>query len=323
MPSRRPRGFTLVELLVLVLLLALLTGVVLRLVVRTHHHEGGRVRCASNLRQIGQALQMYANDFGGQFPRVAYDGAGGPPAEYTAPLAPNPFGPGGPAPNDVTAALFLLVRTQDLTPEVFVCHNVKYAQPWDFGGGGRTAQQTSNFPGRQFITYSFANPYAAPEVEKGGFNRTITSSSEFAIAADMNPGGPAVTEVTPTSPRQRMSAANSPNHNGDGQNVLYADGHVEFQNTPFCGVLRTTRPGGQFRDNIYTFGVSPGAGVRGPPADAIDSVLLPTALDGPAPVPPAKWKTPLLAVLAAAAALLLWFLRRRRLAAQRTLPAAP
>jgi prepilin-type processing-associated H-X9-DG protein len=87
-----------------------------------------------------------------------------------------------------------------------------------------------------------------------------------------------------------MKDANTLNHNGDGQNVLYADGHVEFQNTPFCGMLRNAGDSSpRFRDNIYTYGAgsraSPGVGVRGAPADALDSVLLPTSQDGPDPSP--------------------------------------
>ena len=37
--------------------------------------------------------------------------------------------------------------------------------------------------------------------------------------------------------------ANSPNHDFKGQNVLYADGHVEWQDHPYCGVRW---------DNIWT-----------------------------------------------------------------------
>jgi len=53
--------------------------------------------------------------------------------------------------------------------------------------------------------------------------------------------------------------------------VLYGDGHVEFQNNPFCGVNR---------DNIYTRG-GPTWGTTtqdlvASPYTANDSVLLPT-----------------------------------------------
>ena len=71
-----------------------------------------------------------------------------------------------------------------------------------------------------------------------------------------------------------MKNANSNNHDGDGQNVLFGDGHVEFLQNPFVGVQR---------DNIFTRSTALAGksdttwdntlkGSR----DANDSVLLPT-----------------------------------------------
>jgi prepilin-type processing-associated H-X9-DG protein len=61
-----------------------------------------------------------------------------------------------------------------------------------------------------------------------------------------------------------MKQANSNNHEDDGQNVLYGDGHVEFQKNPFVGVQR---------DNIYT---TQAGVVVGSPVNSNDSVMLPT-----------------------------------------------
>jgi prepilin-type processing-associated H-X9-DG protein len=123
-----------------------------------------------------------------------------------------------------------------------------------------------------------------------GFKLNYTLTSDFAIAADMNPGNkPApgvvgqsdnVKNVKSGSARKEMSDGNSNNHNGDGQNVLYADGHVEFQNTPFCGMTRGVGTGGSatkgFRDNVYTNGSAESGGESKAPKDQLDSVLLPT-----------------------------------------------
>ena len=101
------------------------------------------------------------------------------------------------------------------------------------------------------------------------------------MCADINPGDPAsspggsndnVLAVTSTSSGRDMRQANSNNHDEDGQNVLYGDGHVEFQSNPFCGIQR---------DNIYAArqsGANPflSSGVVRSPYDANDSVLLPT-----------------------------------------------
>jgi len=81
-----------------------------------------------------------------------------------------------------------------------------------------------------------------------------------------------------------MAAANSNNHGGDGQNVLYADGHVDWSPTVYCGSPRPIS--GAPRDNIYT-AASPmtsdpaqnkGSGVEATnnPLDQYDSVMLPS-----------------------------------------------
>jgi prepilin-type processing-associated H-X9-DG protein len=116
----------------------------------------------------------------------------------------------------------------------------------------------------------------------------FTLSSDFAIAADM--GVTAAGTIASTAPRAQMVHANTPNHAGDGQNVLYADGHVDWTATPFAGSPRPVA--GVARDNIYAFGVedkpgAPSAGTRGAPADQYDSVILPVfemgTLPGPLP----------------------------------------
>src|SRR5687767_8196613 len=110
----KPRnGLTLTDVCIVLAMFALLAGGVAPALVCRSREQASRVRCASNLRQIGQGIQMYANENKGNFPRTVYDGVGGTPTEYTGWQAANPFGPGGPAPNDVTAAFFLLLRTQD------------------------------------------------------------------------------------------------------------------------------------------------------------------------------------------------------------------
>jgi hypothetical protein len=62
--------------------------------------------------------------------------------------------------NDVTAALMQLLRTQDITPEVFTCPATQPTK-WDFGGGANTALNWSNWNGtagvRPKLTYSYQN----------------------------------------------------------------------------------------------------------------------------------------------------------------------
>jgi len=70
----RKRGFTLIELLVVMVIIALLVGLLLPALARAKE-EARKTQCRSNLRQIGMAMFMYANDNGGYHP--SYGGSSG------------------------------------------------------------------------------------------------------------------------------------------------------------------------------------------------------------------------------------------------------
>ncbi|NCO35479.1 MAG: hypothetical protein AUJ92_00355 [Armatimonadetes bacterium CG2_30_59_28] len=60
-------GFTLIELLTVIAILAVIAGILFPVFARARE-KGRQTRCISNLRQIGQAMLMYASDYDDLFP---------------------------------------------------------------------------------------------------------------------------------------------------------------------------------------------------------------------------------------------------------------
>jgi prepilin-type N-terminal cleavage/methylation domain-containing protein len=255
----KKKGFTLVELLVVIAIIALLMGILMPALAKVRQ-IAFRMVCGTNLSGIGKAMVLYGNEYDDEFPR-----AGGRSSEWSDKIADytNPNrnlafqmaadNTGGYV--TITSSFYLLIRYAEVTPASFVCKsdgqvkeynpiddgiNLELTELWDFGPSGSTSDHCS---------YAYHMPY-------GNYSLTSSSDPGLAVAADRNPWIPGpgydpsdtmsndFASYNPDGTREQISLGNSPSHQGDSQNVLFVDVHVEQAKTPACGVND---------DNIYTY----------------------------------------------------------------------
>jgi prepilin-type N-terminal cleavage/methylation domain-containing protein len=260
---RSQQGFTLVELLVVIGIIALLISILLP-ALNAAKERANRVKCASNLRQVGQGLMLYANDNKGAYPRTIYK-IGTAPKSFTHPEAVDPYS-GTPRPddNDITAALFMLIRNADLNPEVFNCPSSNQEKD---SLNNLPATSRSNFTHESNLSYSYAHPYPNQTAVSQGYKLHSGVVADLAIAADRNEPDPTWTTNRRFDEAQsKIRLGNSSNHEREGQNVMFNDGHVEWFTTAWCGYNK---------DHIYAKGKVPVAMGDTFPTFDLDTVLLP------------------------------------------------
>ena len=106
---RRFRGFTLVELLVVIGIIAVLIGILLPSLAKARA-SATSLKCKTNLKQVGTTLLMYANDNRGWFYPVGPNRADGKPAT---------LGYNGPGTDPASIWTFIVFGKTD--PPVMVC----------------------------------------------------------------------------------------------------------------------------------------------------------------------------------------------------------
>jgi prepilin-type N-terminal cleavage/methylation domain-containing protein len=269
--SRTP-GFTLVEMMIVVGAIALLAVLVLE-VCGAACDAANRAGCASHLRAVWQACAVYADGNRGYFP---YTGATTPLAGVIAPGSfyfndtwDNRGTPFWPVQRNTGNAgnLYLLIRLHLATVDEFVCPASGDVAAFEPFNGGRfsflafqpgsialTAQEQEflQLHATRHCSYSYQNVLGmfngvGPVAPGSGALQMQGPPAGLAILADHNPytqlQGEARTCLDPTA----APLANSLNHAGAGQNVLYLNGSVQWCDTPECGAAL----GNGTHDNIY------------------------------------------------------------------------
>ncbi len=264
--QRKHFGLALVDLLAVAALSAVLLAIGVPTLSRARELSK-RMTCSVNLAGIGASGSMYAAANKGSwmippFMRAKIDHEG---IDYLAGNWVSPIG--GEQPGEVgfqreresksetatapsagstavstTRAFWMLVRSGDISVKQFICPSSLNDVP----DPTENVDLYYDFTQYWNISYGYLVPFGPRDTQprEGMDNRQV-------LAADKGPFYttrylPLWTFPDGDSPPRDWQPWNSPNHGGlgygDGQNALYADGHVSFLRTPLGGIDS---------DNIY------------------------------------------------------------------------
>jgi prepilin-type N-terminal cleavage/methylation domain-containing protein len=249
----RKRGFTLVELLVVVAIIALLLGILLPALNRARE-IANRAVCGANVRGVLQSMLIYAQTSNDRFP-IAGTGQneGNVRGFIVTTTATQRTAVSTSLARNSTASLWILVRDGSASPKSFICPSSgddpdNLRRPTADGSVARLSD-TWDFREASNLSYSVLNMYHPRNAQ----NWTNNVRADWVVMGDNNSAdGSNIHQLrqgsSDATTENLRSRENSRNHaNNEGQNAGRGDGSVSFSQDPFQG------PGG---DNMYARQVS-------------------------------------------------------------------